>query len=60
MIDGDKCYMVSDQTHSVLLDALTKTFRESYPEKKPSVVEQLKSSAAKTQSTASKKSEPER
>ena len=43
MIDGDKCYMVSDQTHSVLLDALTKAFRESYPEKKPPVVEQLKS-----------------
>ena len=60
MIDGDKCYMVSDQTHSVLLDALTKAFRETYPEKKLSVVEQLKSSAAKTQSTASKKSEPER
>ena len=26
MIDGDKCYMVSDQTHSVLLDALAKAF----------------------------------
>ena len=60
MIDGDKCYMVSDQTHSVLIDALAKAFRESYPDKKPSVVDQLKSSAAKTQSTVSKKSEPER
>ena len=60
MIDGDKCYMVSDQTHSVLLDALAKAFRETYPEKKPSVVEQLKSSASKTQTTMSKKNEPER
>ena len=26
MVAGDKCYMVSDRTHSVLLDALSKAF----------------------------------
>lgn len=59
MIDGDKCYMVSDQTHSVLLDALAKAFRESYPEKKPSVVEQLKS-VNPSPSKTTKSHEPER
>lgn len=59
MIDGDKCYMVSDQTHSVLLDALAKAFRESYPDKKPSVVDQLKSVNPSPSKTA-KSHEPER
>ena len=36
-IDGDKCYMVSDRTHSVLLDALAKSFRENHPEKNPEI-----------------------
>ena len=60
MVDGDKCYMVSDRTHSVLLDALAKSFRENYPEKKPSVIEQLKSSPVKSQPKICRKSEPER
>lgn len=60
MIDGDKCYMVSDRTHSVLLDALAKTFRENYPEKKPSVIEQLKSVPTKSHPKICRKSEPER
>ena len=60
MVAGDKCYMVSDRTHSVLLDALAKSFRENYPEKKPSVMEQLKSSQAKSQPKICRKSEPER
>ena len=60
MVAGDKCYMVSDRTHSVLLDALAKSFRENYPEKKPSVIEQLKSSQAKSQPKICRKSEPER
>ena len=60
MVAGDKCYMVSDRTHSVLLDALTKAFRENYPERKPSVIEQLKSSQAKSQPKICRKSEPER
>ena len=60
MIDGDKCYMVSDRTHSVLLDALAKSFRENYPEKKPSVIEQLKASQTKSQPKICRKSEPER
>ena len=60
MIDGDKCYMVSDRTHSVLLDALAKAFRENYLEKKPSVIEQLKASQAKFQPKICRKSEPER
>ena len=59
-IDGDKCYMVSDWTHSVLLDALAKAFRENYPEKKPSVIEQLKASPVKSQPKICRKSEPER
>ena len=60
MVAGDKCYMVSDRTHSVLLDALTKAFRENYPEKKPSVIEHLKSSPVKSQPKICRKSEPER
>ena len=60
MIDGDKCYMVSDRTHSVLLDALAKAFRENYLEKKISVIEQLKSSQTKSQPRTCRKSEPER
>ena len=60
MIDGDKCYMVSDRAHSVLLDALTKAFRENYPEKKPSVIEQLKSVPTKSQLKICRKSELER
>ena len=60
MVDGDKCYMVSDRTHSVLLDTLTKAFRENYPERKPSVIEQLKSSQTKSQPKICRKSEPER
>ena len=60
MVAGDKCYMVSDRTHSVLLDALAKSFRENYPEKKPSVMEQLKSSQAKSQPKICRRSEPER
>ena len=60
MIDGDKCYMVSDRTHSVLLDALAKTFRENYPEKKPSVMEQLKAIPTKSHPKICRKSEPER
>ena len=59
-VAGDKCYMVSDRTHSVLLDALAKSFRENYPEKKPSVIEQLKSSPVKSQPKICRKSEPER
>ena len=59
-VAGDKCYMVSDRTHSVLLDAVVKSFRENYPEKKPSVMEQLKSSQAKSQPKICRKSEPER
>ena len=60
MVAGDKCYMVSDRTHSVLLDALTKAFRENYPERKPSVIEQLKSVPTKSQPKICRKSEPER
>ena len=60
MIDGDKCYMVSNRTHSVLLDALAKAFRENYLEKKISVIEQLKSSQTKSQPRTCRKSEPER
>ena len=60
MIDGDKCYMVSDRTHSVLLDALAKTFRENYPEKKPSVMEQLKAIPTKSHPKICRKSELER
>ena len=60
MVAGDKCYMVSDRTHSVLLDALTKAFRENYPERKPSVIEQLKSSQTKSQPKICRKSELER
>ena len=60
MVAGDKCCMVSDRTHSVLLDALTKAFRENYPERKPSVIEQLKSSQTKSQPKICRKSEPER
>ena len=60
MVDGDKCYMVSDRTHSVLLDALAKSFRENYPERKPSVIEQLKSVPTKSQPKICRKSEPER
>lgn len=59
-VAGDKCYMVSDRTHSVLLDALTKAFRENYPERKPSVIEQLKSVPTKSQPKIYRKSEPER
>ena len=59
-VAGDKCYMVSDRTHSVLLDALAKSFRENYPEKKPSVMEQLKASQTKSQPKICRKSEPER
>ena len=44
MVAGDKCYMVSDRNGTrVLLDALAKAFRENYPERKPSVIEQSKS-----------------
>ena len=60
MVAGDKCYMVSDRTHSVLLDALAKAFRENYLEKKISVIEQLKSSQTKSQPRTCRKSEPER
>ena len=60
MVAGDKCYMVSDRTHSVLLDALAKAFRENYPEKKPSVIEQLKASQAKSQPKICRKSDLER
>ena len=60
MVAGDKCYMVSDRTHSVFLDALAKSFRENYPEKKPSVMEQLKSVPTKSQPKSCRKSEPER
>lgn len=60
MVAGDKCYMVSDRTHSVLLDALTKAFRENYPERKPSVIEQLKAVPTKSQPKICRKSEPER
>lgn len=60
MIDGDKCYMVSDRTHSVLLDALAKSFRENYLEKKPSVIEQLKVSPVKSQPKICRNNEPER
>ena len=60
MVAGDKCYMVSDRTHSVLLDALAKAFRENYPERKPSVIEQLKSVPTKSQPKICRKSEPER
>lgn len=60
MVAGDKCYMVSDRTHAVLLDALTKAFRENYPERKPSVIEQLKASPVKSQPKICRKSEPER
>ena len=60
MVAGDKCYMVSDRTHSVLLDALTKAFRENYPERKPSVIEQLKSVPTKSHPKICRKSEPER
>ena len=60
MVAGDKCCMVSDRTHSVLLDALAKSFRENYPEKKPSVIEQLKASQTKSQPIICRKSEPER
>ena len=59
MVAGDKRYMVSG-THSVLLDALTKAFRENYPERKPSVIEQLKSVPTKSQPKICRKSEPER
>ena len=59
-VAGDKCYMVSDRTHSVLLDALTKAFRENYPERKPSVIEQLKSVPTKSQPKICRRSEPER
>ena len=59
-VAGDKCYMVSDRTYSVLLDALTKAFRENYPERKPSVIEQLKSVPTKSQPKICRKSEPER
>ena len=60
MVDGNKCYMVSDRTHSVLLDAVAKAFRENYPEKKPSVIGQLKLSPVKSQPKICRKSEPER
>lgn len=60
MVAGDKCYMVSDRTHSVLLDALAKAFRENYPERKLSVIEQLKASPVKSQPKICRKSEPER
>lgn len=60
MVAGDKCYMVSDRTHSVLLDALAKAFRENYPERKLSVTEQLKASQTKSQPIICRKSEPER
>ena len=60
MVAGDKWYMVSDRTHSVLLDALTKAFRENYPERKPSVIKQLKSSQTKSQPKICRKSELER
>ena len=60
MVAGDKCYMVSDRTHSVLLDALAKAFRENYPERKLSVIEQLKSVPTKSHPKICRKSEPER
>ena len=60
MVEGDRCCMVSDRTHSVLMDAIAKSFREDFVEGKPSIIEQLKSSQAKSQPKIFRKSEPER
>ena len=59
MVAGDKCYMVSDRTHSVLLDALVKSFRENHPEKKPEITKPDRAPAPRA-STRAKSSGIER
>ena len=51
MVDGDTCYMVSDRTHSVLLDALVKSFRENHPEKKPEIIKPDRTPAPRAKSS---------
>ena len=51
MVDGDKCYMVSDRTHSVLLDALAKSFRENHPEKNPEIIKPDRTPAPRAKSS---------